>query len=79
MTTLNSTEKFIIKSDFAIILGIMQVKNTVKNVDWIFLKMADQSYLGKIVLIMDNICSQADIEALLITKCRATHSNKQTK
>ena len=36
------TEKFILDSDFTIILRIMRIKNTVENVDWIFLKMADQ-------------------------------------
>ena len=39
----------------------MRIQNSVENVDWIFLKMADQSYLVNIVLIMHNKCSQADI------------------
>ena len=32
-----------------------------RNIDWIFPKTADQSYLVKIVLIMHNNCSQAVI------------------
>ena len=44
-----------------IILPIEWVKNTVENVVWIFLKMTDQLYLIKYVLIMHNKCSQADI------------------
>ena len=54
-------EKFILNSDFTIILPIMRIKNTVENTDWIFMKLADQSYFVKIVLIMHNKCSQADI------------------
>ena len=46
-----------------IILPIMRIKNADENVDWIFLKMADQSYLIKIVSIMHNKCSRADIAA----------------
>ena len=48
----NEAEKFFLNSDLPIILPIMRIKNTVENVDWIFLKMADQSYLVKIILIM---------------------------
>ena len=48
-------------SDFTIIIAIMRVKNTVENVNRLFLKIADQSYLVKIVLIERNKCSQADI------------------
>ena len=44
-----------------IILPLVWVKYTAENVDWIFIKTADQSYLGKGVLIMYNKCSQADI------------------
>ena len=55
------TEKFILNSDFTIMLPILQIKNTVQNVDWIFLKMADQSYFVKIVLIVHHKSSQADI------------------
>ena len=61
ITTLILTEKFILNSDFTIILPIMQVKITIENIDWIFLKIADLSYLVKIVLIMHNNCLQADI------------------
>ena len=39
----------------------MRIKNAVENVDWIFLKMAEQSYFVKIVLIIHNKRSQADI------------------
>ena len=45
------TDIFILNSDLAITLPIVQIKNTVENVDWIFLKMADQSYLEEIFLI----------------------------
>ena len=38
----------------------MQIKNSIENVDYIFLKMADQSFLAKIVLNMLHE-SQADI------------------
>ena len=38
----------------------MRIKNTAENVDWISPKMADQSHLVKIVVIMHNKCSQAD-------------------
>ena len=55
------TEKCILNSDCMIILPIVRVKNMVENVDWIFLKMADQSFLVKLVLIMHNKCSQAHI------------------
>ena len=55
-------------SDWMIILPIMWVKNTVKNVCWIFLKTADQSYLVKIVLIMQNKCSQDDITTTMWDK-----------
>ena len=55
------TEKFILNSDCMIILLIVWVENTVENEDWVFPKMVDQSYLVKIVLIMLNKCSQADI------------------
>ena len=48
--TLILTEKFILNSDFTIILPIMWVVCTVESVDWIFLKTTDQSYLFKIVL-----------------------------
>ena len=58
MVTSILNEKFILNSDFTISL---RIKNTVENLDWIFLKMADQSFLVKIVLIMHNKCSQADI------------------
>ena len=44
-----------------IILPIVCIKNTVGNLDCIFPKTSDQSYLVKIVLIMHNKCSQADI------------------
>ena len=43
------------------ILPIVGVKNVVEDVKFIFLKTADQSYLVKLVLIMHNKCSQADI------------------
>ena len=39
----------------------MRVKNPVENVDRIFMKTADQSYLVKTVLIMHNKYPQADI------------------
>ena len=39
-----------------------------KYVDCIFLKIADQSYLVKIVLIMHNKCSQAVIAKIVIQK-----------
>ena len=38
-----TTEKLAFKSDLTIILKNMQVNNTVENVDWIFLQMADKS------------------------------------
>ena len=44
MGTLNLTEKFVLNSDFTIVLTIMQIKNTVGNVDLIFMMMADQSF-----------------------------------
>ena len=46
--------QIIINSDVTIIIPIMLIKNTFENDDWIFLKVADQSYLVKIVLIMHN-------------------------
>ena len=61
METLLLNKKFILNPDFTITLLIMRIKKTVQNVDLIFLKMADQSYLVKIVIIMHNKCSQADI------------------
>ena len=61
------TEIFVLNSDFMIILTIMRIKNTVENVDWIFIKMADQLYLVKIVLIMHNKCSKADFEPWVAT------------
>ena len=46
----------------------MRIKSTVENVGWIFLNIADQSYLVKIVLIRHNKCSEADIaHTILIT------------
>ena len=44
-----------------IILSIVCVKNTVENVNFIILQMADKPYLVKIVLIMHNKCSLTDI------------------
>ena len=43
METLFLTEKIILNLDFKIILPIMRIKNTVENVNLIFLKMVDQS------------------------------------
>ena len=60
METLILTEIFILNSDFTIILPIMTIKK-LENVDWIFLDVADQSYLVKIVIIVQNKCSQADM------------------
>ena len=51
----------ILNSVFMIILQIVWVKNRLGNVDLIFLKTGDQSYLVKIFLIMLNKCSQDDI------------------
>ena len=48
------TEKFILNSDFTTVPPIIGIK----NIDEIFLKMADQSYLVKTVLILHNKCSQ---------------------
>ena len=86
MITCILIENFILNSDFTIILPIMRIKNIVKNVDWIFLKMTDQSYFANIVLIMRNKCSLADIidrncvnlsKALQRTRTNLAHSNKQ--
>ena len=60
METLILSEKFNLNSDFKIILPIMRVKNTVENLDLIFLNMADESYFVKIVLIIHHKCSQTD-------------------
>ena len=51
MATLFSTEKFILNSNFMIILPIKRVKNTVENVDYIFLKIVDELYFLKVLLI----------------------------
>ena len=59
METIILTEKFILNSDFTIIIPIIRIKNTLKNVNWIFLKIADQSDLVKITLISNS--SQAEI------------------
>ena len=85
MITCILIENFILNSDFTIILPIMRIKTIVKNVDWIFLKMTDQSYFANIVLIMHNKCSQANIarncvnlsKALQRTRTNLAHSNKQ--
>ena len=50
MVTFILREKFIFNSNFTIILPIMRVKNTVENVDWIFLNIADQSFFGQNML-----------------------------
>ena len=54
-------QKFILNSDCMIILPIEWIKNTGENVAWIFLRTAGQSYLVKIVLIVHNKYSRADI------------------
>ena len=79
------TEKFILNSDFTIIQPIVKIKNTVENIDQTFLKMADQSYSVKIVLIMHNKCSWADIAHNYVncstaeqrTQTNLAHSNKR--
>ena len=66
-----------LNSDSMIILPIVRVKNMLENVDWNNLMMADKSYLVKIVLIMHNKCSQADIaHNCYLLPCRVTYSNK---
>ena len=52
-------------------LSIVWVKNTVENVDWIFPKTVDQSDLVKIVLIVHNKCSQADIAQNFVNRSHA--------
>ena len=59
-----------------IILPIVWVKNTIENVDWIFLKTGDQSYLAKIVLIMHNKCSQADLAQ---NSVNLSHAEQRTR
>ena len=49
----------------------MRIKNTVENIDLIFPQMADQSYLAKIVLIVHNKCSQADIAHNYVNRSKA--------
>ena len=64
----------------------MRIKNTVENVDLTFLKMADQSCLVKIVLIMHNKCSKAGIAHNFANRSTAeqrtltnlAHSNQQS-
>ena len=72
METRILTEQITLNLDFTIILPIKRIKNAVKNVDRIFLKMADQLYLDKIVLIMLNECSKANI-----THNSVNHSNNE--
>ena len=63
----------------------MRIKNTVENVDSIFLQVVDQSYLVKIVLIINNKCSQSGIAHVYANRSKAeqrtrtnlAHSNKQ--
>ena len=43
------------------VIPIVWVKNAAENIDLIFPKTADQTYLVKIVLIMQNKCSHGDI------------------
>ena len=62
MVTSILTEKFILNPDCTI-RRIERIKSTVENVYWNLLMMADQSYLVRIVLIMQNKCLQADINA----------------
>ena len=49
----------------------MRIKNAVENVYCIFLKMADQSYLVKIVVIIHNECSHADIAHHYVNRAKA--------
>ena len=56
------TEKFILNSNCTI-RRIERIKITVENVYWNLLMMTDQLYLVRIVLIMQNKCLQADINA----------------
>ena len=54
-------QKIDCKLNFTVILSKRRVKNTVEYADFIFQKMAHQSYFVKIVLIMHNKCSPANI------------------
>ena len=49
----------------------MRIKNTAENMDWILLKMADQSYLIKIFLIVHHKYSQADIANYTVNRSKA--------
>ena len=70
-TGVGEPEKCILNSDCMVILPIVRVKNRVENVDWIFPNTADQSYLDKIVIIMHNKCSQADIANKSVNRSHA--------
>ena len=59
-----------------IIVPNVWVKNTVENVDRIFLKTEDESYLIKIVLIMHNKCSEADTSHNSVTR---SHAEQRTQ
>ena len=69
-------KKFILNSYFTIILPFKRVKNTIENVDGIFLKLADQSCLVKIVLIAQILHSWYCTERCYSFPCRAMNSNK---
>ena len=74
-TGVGELKKYILNSECMIILPIVCVKNTVENVDWIFLTTTNQSYLVKIVLIMYNKCSQADIAHNFVNRSHAAQRN----
>ena len=81
METFILTQKLILNSDFTIIQPIMRAKNTVDNLDRIFPKMADHSYLVKIVLIIHHKCSQADITYNSVIRAHTeqwSRTNQQT-
>ena len=64
--------------DFTIILSIMRIKNSSGNVDWFSLKMADQSYLVKIILIMHNKYLKADIAHNFVIAPKQSNVFEQT-
>ena len=70
------TEKCILNVDFMIMLPITWIKNTVENVDLIFLKITEQSYFIKIILTWCSECSQADIAVNFVNH---SHAEKHTQ
>ena len=61
---------------FTIILPIIGVKNAVENIDSILMNIAGQSHLVKIIVILHNKCSLADIAH---NSCNRSHPEQHTR